>query len=43
MDLSKAYDYISHELFIAKLDCYGLDELSLNLTLDYLSNCKQRT
>ena len=43
MDLSKAYDCISHELLVAKLECYGLDELSLMLILDYLSNCKQRT
>ena len=43
MDLSKVYDYISDELFVAKLDCCDLDELSLNLTSDYLSNCKQRT
>ena len=43
MDLSKAYDCISHELLVAKLECYGLDELSLKLVLDYLSNRKQRT
>ena len=43
MDLSKAYDCISHELLLAKLECYGLDELGLMLILDYLSNCKQKT
>ena len=43
MDLSKAYDYISHELLVAKLKCYSLDELSSKLILDYLSNRKQRT
>ena len=43
MDLSKAYDCISHELLVAKLECYGLDELSLKLILDYLCNRKQRT
>ena len=43
MDLSKAYDCISLELLVAKLECYGLDELSLKLILDYLSNHKQRT
>ena len=43
MDLSKAYDCISHELLVAELECYGLDELSLMLILDYLSNRKQRT
>ena len=43
MDLSKAYDCISHELLVAKLECYGLDEISLKLILDYLSNRKQTT
>ena len=45
MDLSKAYDCISHELLllIAKLECYGLDEINLKLILNYLSHCKQRT
>ena len=43
MDLSKAYDCISLELLVAKLECYGSDELSLKLILDYLSNHKQRT
>ena len=42
MDLSKAYDCISLELLVAKLECYGLDELSSKLILDYLSNRKQR-
>ena len=40
MDLSKTYDCISHELLVAKLECYGLDGLSLKLILDYLSNRK---
>ena len=43
MNLSKAYDRISHELLVPKLEYYGLDELSLKLILDYLSNRKQRT
>ena len=43
MDLSKAYDRISHELLVPKLEYYDLDELSLKLILDYLSNRKQRT
>ena len=43
MDLSKAYDCISHEFLVAKLEYYGLDELSLKLILDYISNRKQRT
>ena len=42
MDLSKAYDCISHELLIAKLECYGLDEISLKLILNYLTHRKQR-
>jgi len=43
MDLSKAYDCISHELLIAKLECYGLSRNSLKLLLDYLTDRKQRT
>ena len=41
MDLLKAYDCISHNLLIAKLECYGVDMASLRL--DYLTRGKQRT
>ena len=37
IDLSKAYDCLSHDLLIAKLEAYGLDVGSLNFLLDYLS------
>ena len=43
MDLSKAYDCISQELLITKLECCGLDKISLKLILNYLSHRKQRT
>ena len=42
MDLSKAYDCLPHDLLIAKLEAYGLDNDSLNLLLDYLSFRNQK-
>ena len=39
-DLSNAFDYINHELLIAKMDAYGFDRESLTLIL---SDRKQRT
>ena len=43
MDLSKTYDFLSHDLLIANLEAYGLDVVSLNFHLDYLSLRKHRT
>ena len=43
MDLSKAYDFLSHDLLIAKLEAYGSDTGSLDFLLDYLSLGKHRT
>ena len=43
MDLSKAFDCLSHDLLIAKLHAYGLDLASLKILQDYLTNRKQRT
>ena len=37
-DLSKAFDCISHDLLIAKLDSYGFDKTALMFVYDYLKN-----
>ena len=42
-DLSKAFDRISHELLIAKLNAYRFDIKSLNFILAYFPNRKQKT
>ena len=42
IDLSKAYDYLPHDLVIAKFEAYGLSKSSLSLPLDYLTSHKQR-
>ena len=43
MDLSKAYDYLPHDLIIAKLEAYGRDTNSLRFLFDYMRCRKQRT
>ena len=43
MDLSKTFDTINHELFIAKLCAYGLSEHALKLIHSYMSDRWQRT
>ena len=42
-DLSKAFDCISDELLIAKLNECGLDIKSLDFVLSYFINWKQNT
>ena len=41
MDLSKAFDCLSHELLIAKLEAYGFNEKTIKLVYSYLTNRKQ--
>ena len=41
MDLSQAFECILHDLFIAKLAAYGLDDTALKLIFSYLKNRKQ--
>ena len=42
MDFSKPYDCIPHNLLTAKLKCYGIENGSLRLLLDYLTSRKER-
>ena len=43
MDLSKAFDTISHDLLIAKLGAYGFDNALLKLIRNCLTNRFQKT
>ena len=43
MDLSRAYDCLSHDLLVGKLEAYGVGKATLNLISNYLSHRKQRT
>ena len=43
MDLSKVFDTINHELFIAKLEAYGFGDSALEIVHSYLSDRWQRT
>ena len=38
MDLSKALDCLNHELLIAKLKCYGLEQNAVDFFKRYISN-----
>ena len=42
-DLSKAFDRLSHDVLLAKLNAYGFSLPTLRLAQGYLSNRKQRT
>ena len=42
-DLSKAFDCLSHELIVAKLNAYGFSLPALKLVQNYLSKRQQRT
>ena len=40
MDISKAYDSLTHDLLVAKFESYGNDKNVLNLIHNYLTNRK---
>ena len=43
IDLLKAFDFICHNLLIAKLNAYGFNQNALKLIYDYLSDRLQKT
>ena len=44
IDLSKAFDSMSHDLLLAKLDAYGIiDSTAIRVIGNYLKNREQRT
>ena len=42
MDLSKAFDSLNHDLLLAKLEAYGLDNNAVKFMRSYLTNRLQR-
>ena len=42
LDLSKAYDCLTHDLLIAKLSAYGFEDSATSLISDYFSKIYQR-
>ena len=42
MDLSKAFDYLNHQLLVAKLEAYGFSRNALTFIHSYLYKRKQR-
>ena len=43
MDVCKAYNTQSHDLFVTKFEAYDIDKNGLNLIHNYLTNREQRT